>query len=51
MIYYLFFEGHLKVVNKLIEAGANLEAKDKDDYSPLHHAAIVSISQYLIIFI
>ena len=46
MIYYLFFEGHLKVVNKLIEAGANLEAKNVNDWRPLHFAAYVSISQY-----
>ena len=51
MIYYLFFEGHLKVVNKLIEAGANLEAEDFVNRTPLHYAAAVSITQYLIFFI
>ena len=50
--------GNLEVVNKLIEAGANLEAKTTFDIipytsgaTPLHGAAEVSISQYLLIFI
>ena len=51
MIYYLFFEGHLKVVNKLIEAGANLETRYKNSMTPLQFAANVSISQFLIICI